>query len=379
MRNDIDNILVFRIGQLGDTLAAVPALWVIRESFPGARITLLCDQQCGKDYVLAAEVFRDSPLVDDFIFYPVDNSVKGRLLKGWRMLCLWGQLLSRRFNRLVYLVPSQREQNSIKRDLRFFRLTGIKQIIGEKGFCYFPGRQDGRPLPKVPHAADLLLSRLAIAGLIVPPPGKGRVDLAINDPERKVVDHWARSLFSDGKRPWVAIGPGSKMPVKVWPKERYEKVVNDLIDDFDIWPVVFGGKNDRDLGESLVARWGRGYVAAGSLNIRESMAAMERCVFYLGNDTGTLHMAVAAGLKCVGIYSARYYPGNWDPYGDGHKVFQKYVPCEGCLLEECCDHDMACIKAVTAEEVLQACRQMLNEKGPSHLTGKEEERVHENS
>src|SRR5207248_1871638 len=37
-------ILVFRIGQLGDTIAALPAMWAVRDHFPDAELTLLCDR-----------------------------------------------------------------------------------------------------------------------------------------------------------------------------------------------------------------------------------------------------------------------------------------------------------------------------------------------
>src|SRR5687768_5614672 len=50
------SVLIYRIGSLGDTLVALPALWAIREHFKDARITLLCDQHAGKNYVVASDL-----------------------------------------------------------------------------------------------------------------------------------------------------------------------------------------------------------------------------------------------------------------------------------------------------------------------------------
>ena len=181
----------------------------------------------------------------------------------------------------------------------------------------------------------------------------------IGEKEEAAVRHWLIELPTDGNRQWIAVGPSSKMPVKVWPEERYLKVVQQLIQEFDIWPVVFGGPEDKTLAESMVSKWARGYVAAGALTARQAMAAMEKCAFYLGNDSGTMHMAVAAGLKCVAIFSSRDYPGNWEPYTDGHIVLRTTISCEGCMLLDCIDNEMKCILAITVEQVLNACRELL--------------------
>ena len=355
MKN-VSNILIFRIGQLGDTLVSVPAMWAIREHFPDARTTLLCDGHVGKRYVLASDVLEGSGLVDNFILYPVDRSRVGRVLKVWQMLILLARLRAARFDALVYLVPSQRIPYQIKRDIRFFGLAGINQFYGTNGFQRLPEKVPGKPLPTITQEGDLLLARLAGSGIPVPRPGHGRLDVNIGEQEQKEVERWLFGLPMDGGRKWIGLGIGGKRPVTIWPSERYALVVESLISDFDIWPVVFGGPEDRDLGKSLVSQWGRGYVAAGKLKVREGIAALSRCVLFLGNDTGTMHMAAAAGVRCVGIYSSRNYPGRWVPYGEGHRAFRSSVPCEGCRLDICNEYNMRCILSISVEDVLEACR-----------------------
>jgi len=185
--------------------------------------------------------------------------------------------------------------------------------------------------------------------------------LNISEREKESVQKLLRHGGDDGGRLWIAIGPGSKMPAKVWPKDRFINVVQHLIDSHDIWPVVFGGNEDESLGRELLASWGRGYLAAGTLNIRESMAALEKCSLYIGNDTGTLHMAAFMGVRCVGLYSARDYPGAWYPYGDGHVVLRYAVPCEGCKSEVCIENNMACILSIGVDDVYRAAINSLKE------------------
>src|SRR5205807_2577976 len=143
------------------------------------------------------------------------------------------------------------------------------------------------------------LKRLAVSGI---PIGNGEnsfMDLGLGPAEAEHVSNWLSQLEPDGNRPWLAIGPGSKMPAKRWPLERFQHVVSSLIKEFDVWPVVFGGSEDRELGEELLSAWKRGYNAAGALGLRPVAAALKRCRLFLGNDTGTMHMAAAVGVRCV--------------------------------------------------------------------------------
>lgn len=328
-------ILIFHIGSLGDTLVSVPALHVIRNHFPEVRLTLLSDNQAGKNYVSPQDILEGSGLVDDYLFYPVDKSLAGKFLRPLRMICLLMALRAKRFDALIYLIRTKGREPRISRDIRFFRLAGIKKFIGTEGFVTFPNKNSGRPLPPVPQVGDQYLIRLAASGITVPPSGQGCTDLNIGESEEAAVKEWLSKLSNDGGRRWVGIGIGGKQPVNIWPLERYENVGKRLIKFFNLWPVIFGGSENQSAGDALITRWGRGYVAAGTLNVRQSIAALQRCILFVGNDTGTMHMAAAAGTKCVGIYSSRNYPGEWDPYGNGHIVLQTPVECEGCMLETC--------------------------------------------
>ncbi len=350
------SILVFRIGSLGDTLVSLPSFWAIRENFPGAKITLLCDKQVGRKYVLAADVLRGSGTVDDFLIYPAKD---GRLSQLTAMIGLMWKLRRRRFRILIYLAPSLRDPQQIERDRRFFRLAGIRRLIGMGGFQPRLKRAPDHSLATLSYEADLLLRRLASDGLRVPPPGHGRMDLGIGQVEQEEVDRWLARLPSSEGRNWIAVAPGSKMPAKIWPVERYAQVVKQLIEAYDVWPVVVGGTEDREVGNQLLATWGRGYIAAGELGLRASAAAISRCRLYVGNDTVAMHLATAVGVPCVAIFSSRAQPGLWYPYGTGHHVFRTPIDCEGCELQICIERQMECIRRIGIDEVVQACAHTL--------------------
>jgi asparagine synthase (glutamine-hydrolysing) len=367
-------ILVFRIGQLGDTIVALPAMWVVRKHFPNARLTLLCDRHPGKSYVLGADLLKDAGIFDQFESYVVDESALGSSLRPLRMVNLLSKIRRARYDLVVYLAPSTRRPEQVARDRKFFALAGIHHFIGLNGFPELPRKISGQPLAPTAAESDLLLARLAADGIPVPAPGKGLLRLGLGHLEEMEVTEWLKKFTSDGGRRWLGVGPGSKMPAKRWPEERFREVVASLIASSDVWPVVLGGSEDCEMAERLLAAWGRGYNAAGALSLRGAAAALERCALFLGNDTGTMHLAAAAQTPCVAIFSAREWPGMWFPYGVEEKVFRSQIECEGCALVECVERQNECLNRISTSEVLAACEAILRAKFRS---SKLEEAVHD--
>ena len=156
----------------------------------------------------------------------------------------------------------------------------------------------------------------------------------------------------------VAFGPGSKMPCKKWPVERFAEVGRFLTDK-GMFPVIFGGPQDRKLADSLLKNWnGMGLNLCG-VSIAESAEGLRRCAFYVGNDTGTMHLAATVGLKCVAIFSARDAPGRWHPIGTGHIILRGQVPCEGCMLTRCNKEVTECLDMIRVEHVTVAIEELI--------------------
>ena len=75
--------------------------------------------------------------------------------------------------------------------------------------------------------------------------------------------------------------------------------------------------------------WGRGHNAAGALCLRPSMAAIRRCQLYLGNDTGTMHMAAAVCTPTLALFGAS--PRRiWAPPVPSVHVIEPLEPCLLC-------------------------------------------------
>lgn len=359
---EFKNILVFRVGHLGDTIVALPALWAVRKAFPSARLTLLTNTDAkNPNYISSRNVLPSTGLFDDWMAYP-SNLGPVRSAAAYAKLAL--ALRSCGFDALFYLMTRNRTVSQIDRDLGFFRKAGIRNVLGSE---YLRQNTLGavleKPTPSVESEGEFLLRCLEFDGIKV---DRGSVfpDMGLTVAEIGTATKWLENETDHRGRRLIGIAPGSKWESKIWPEQHFEHVVGRLVDAFDVFPIVFGGPEDREVGERLTRSWETGANAAGILGIREATALLGKCDLYLGNDTGTMHMAAAAGTPCVAIFAAIDAIGRWNPFGDRNVVFRRSVECEGCQAPVCFNSHK-CLELVSPDEIHRACERLLIASGAS--------------
>ncbi|MDR3691625.1 MAG: glycosyltransferase family 9 protein [Fimbriimonas sp.] len=352
MSRDPERIGVFRIGNLGDTIVALPALWTVRKRFPNAKITYLTQQSSGQ-VTTGTEVLRAGAVYDEWMSYKSSSEGASKL----DMLKLLAKLRSKRLDMLVYL-PSHRTPQQLDRDEKFFRMAGVKQIVGMTGFRETDYRPGGSPLPTVRREVDVLLGHLKRDGVFTSDSPNSLTHLGLTEDERAFAETWLTQNGIDTSKPVIALGAGSKMPAKLWPLNRFIEVGKKLQDSRPSTFLLFGSPAERGYLEEFERQVPNSRNIAGDLTIRQSAAVFEHCDMYLGNDTGTMHIAAATGVPCVAIFSARDWPGRWYPYGDQHVVHRFATPCEGCLLQTC-DRQNECLTAIQSDAVYESARKTL--------------------
>ncbi len=214
-----------------------------------------------------------------------------------------------------------------------------------------------KPTPKVESEGEFLLRCLEFDGIEVDRDSL-LPDMGLTVAEIGTATEWLENQTDHAGRRLIGIAPGSKWESKIWPEQNYDTVVRKLVDKFGVYPIVFGGPEDREVGERLTRSWGTGANAAGELGIREAAALLGKCDLYLGNDTGTMHMAAAAGTPCVAIFAAIDAIGRWNPFGENNAVFRRSVECEGCQAPVCFNSHK-CLDLVSPDEVQLACERLL--------------------
>lgn len=351
--------MVYRIGHLGDTLVSLPAFWAIRNAFPEAQITFLTNVDArNPNYIAARSVLPEEGLFDDYLTYEKASS-KVKTVSSYVKLFI--EIRRRKFDCLYYLMTRNRTVNQIKRDERFFRLAGIENIFGTDYLAQnLLEEKPEKPRRKIKSELEFFLDTLAA--------DDSRFDLTakpemrLTKGEKDFVEKWLAVNRGEkmNSRRLLAVAPGSKWDSKIWAEERFAEVVAKLIERENIFPVVFGGSEDADKGDRLLQQWKIGANAAGQLNVRQSAALLEKCCLYLGNDTGTMHLAASVGVPCVAVFAAIDWEGRWRPFGDKHVIFREKVACEGCH-SPICPFEKQCLTGIQSEAVLAACENILKD------------------
>lgn len=318
---------------LGDLLLATPAIAALRRAFPKARITVATGSW-------SRPVVDGSPDVDDVIEVSAVVRGPGELLELIRQL-RWG-----RYDAALVL------DRSPMVSLAAF-LAGIPVRAGlnsaGRGFSLT------HPVSTSPvrHEAQLYVEVVrAIA------PNAGMPGLRFWPADDDVA--WARDALGTA-REWVAVhpgggvNPGSTLIGKRWPAERFQAITERLL-KAGLGVVVVGGP-----GEELGVPGALDLV--GRTTFGQLGAVLTRCRLFVGNDTGPMHLAVAAGTPVVAIFGPSS-PEVYGPRSGRSRVIHHGEHCSRCRfrngLVAQCRNGFACTTAVSEGEVWAAIEELLH-------------------
>jgi heptosyltransferase-3 len=348
---DSENILIFRLGSLGDTVAALPCFHLVARAFPRAELWVCTNFPVSHKAPPLGTVLDGSGLIRGYLEYPVGS-------RGIRdVLALRRRIMQLRPRALIYL-PGLRNRLRTWRDALFFKACGIKQLIG---VTY---RRDERQnlwlsdQHRYENEAERLarcLNSLGDARLNEPASWDLRLTLNERERARQILAAWP------APRHFIACAVGGKSEVQDWGRDNWLSLIGHL---GSRWPdyglLLIGATDEFDRASELCRRWpGPRLNLCGTLTPRESAAVMSSATLFLGHDSGPMHLAAAVGVSCVAVFCAHDKPGVWFPWGSGNRVIYHQTECFGCGLTVCTKYAKKCISSITVEEVSSAATELL--------------------
>ena len=304
----VRNLLIFRLGSIGDTVVALPCFHAIARAFPEHRRILLTNPPNCATASSVEAVLTGSSLIDYSLYFPIGP---GR----WRQFAALARALRKlQPEPLVYLAERSNALQ-VYRDLLFFRTAGIGRIIGATRDVKC--RLDPRT-GELEYEAERLLRSLgeAIPADLTPP----NWDLKLTEVEQKTAAEKLSGLLA--RRPLLAVAPGAKIAEKDWGEVRWAALLEMLRQRVPAASLIFiGAPVERPRTQRLAALWpGLKVNLCGELTPRESAAVLGRCDLLLCHDSGPMHLAAAQGTRCVALFGNYNRPHSWFPYGPDHVV-----------------------------------------------------------
>lgn len=331
------NIVVVRLGSLGDVIHAVPAAAALRAAFPDSRIDWLVDA-------------RHRPMVDLVTVVDTAVALERPTLAGWTDVV-------RRLRQTRYDVAL--DLQGLLKSALLARASGAPRVIGfsiwhlrEKTARPFYSQTDSPPeAPASVHVIDKNLRLLRTLGV-----DDRRIVFPFARVESRALAE-VRSALGDG-RPFALINPGGAWPNKRWPAERFGEVAAFLRDVRGLASVVLWGPGEEPLARTVADRSRGAARVAPPTSLGDLLELSRAASLMVSGDTGPLHIAAAVGTRVVAIFGPTD-PARNGPWSAEDVTVSRFGVC-GCHYERRCHRDAWCLADVTVAEVTAAIQQRLS-------------------
>lgn len=343
-------LLIILPSWIGDTVMATPALRVLRDSLPSARLIAMVKP--GIDSLIAGLRTLDEIIIADAsgAFAPVRS---GRRLRSRNPAA--AIIFRNSFSSAVTALASgARRRIGYARDARSILLTDR---------IHPPRRPDGSFA--VISAVDCYfhLARYAIRAInpgADPPSSPGPLQLDLTDADREHADMALDSLDLPHDAPIAILNPGANNTAKRWPADRFARVGEHLARFHDLNVLVTGSPAETQLCRHVASLASPPLrTLSNPLSLGSLMAIIARSRLMVTNDTGPRHIAAAFRIPVVTLFGPT--DPRWTtiptPGGEAIVVADPTLPPD--LVAD--DHPDRCrIDRIAVDRVIDAADRLLN-------------------
>ncbi len=296
----VRSLAVVRYDGLGDLAVTTAFLRELRRSLPDVRITLVVREEW-------VDLMRECPHVNDLLGFSLLNYPKYTPI--YRLLAVARFCRTELWSRGVEAVLVAQSHSAYYQPANFAFLSGAPIRIGRRA----PEVRDATTGKPVVDPGWRLLTRVdedTATGHEVEMLSSWLIRLGLSSQDQRLQLHWDAAASAEAARRLgppvsggltVALGIGASHSFKVWPLDRFIEVTRRLR-QLNARVVLIGASDLQAAADQLAATVGDGVLnLVGPMRLQETAAVLARCDLYIGNDSGPMHLAAAAGIPVVEV------------------------------------------------------------------------------
>jgi ADP-heptose:LPS heptosyltransferase len=303
-RNPCNVLIVCPIG-LGNFIMATPAIRRLHNALTDFSELYAIDGEPFQLHLLSlksgiTEMGRESDLFSSIYTWDPD---KESIAKG--MQVLW-ELRQQNFSHVLALYPTAHWKFCL-----FAKGIGAKQYLGfDYPHTSIPKKLQTKSIPvkKGLHdvdqnkkLVDSFLDSLDFAETSLTPDSWTPMELHV------AKSHTTSQLLEEvSKSRYYVCHPGSSvqrgMEGKRLPIEKFAELVQYIHQTFGVQCIPIGGPEEQGLRDTLKEKVPNRVHLHPTKSLGETVALIEGAAFFVGNDSGLMHMAVASGKRCVTFF-----------------------------------------------------------------------------
>ena len=323
------NILIVRLGALGDVVHTIPAVAAVRKAFPDARIDWLVDR-------------KHRAIVD--LVTAVDRAiaVDSNTLAGWSETI--GMLRQTKYNAAIDL-------QGLLKSAVFARASGADHVIGFS--IYHLREKTARPFYSTTENVEdehIILKNLRLLRAI--DVDSTEIVFPLRVPESDALRQLRERIPPD--RPFALINAGAAWPNKRWAPERFGALASFIRDECRMTPVVLWGPGEEPLASGIVTVSAGAAVQAPATSVTDLVALSRAAAIVVSGDTGPLHIAAAVGTPVVALFGPTD-PARNGPFSAADITVSRYEACR-CHYDRRCHESAWCLAEVSVAEVCAAVK-----------------------
>jgi heptosyltransferase III len=287
-------ILVIRLREIGDTILLTPMLRQLKQLYPEATLDVVCEDR-------NAPILAHNPNVEQLLRLP-------RKANAWEFLRFADRLRRAKYDLVV-------DSQSMPKTALLTRLTCGKTRLGFKNrwlrnrLCYTAPFVKNRL--QYTAVSNLQLLQDPCVDL-----SDEKLDVFADTESEKTAASTMRLALGE---PVIAVNPAARFVERQWTLDGYAAIA-DRLSDAGYRIMVLYGPGERDIANQVAQRMKRTCLIDYTMpNLLELRCILSKCVMYIGNDGGTKHLAIAAGIPTVTVFG--HSPDPWTPWANPrHRV-----------------------------------------------------------
>ncbi len=364
----VKNILIIRLGGLGDVVCTTPVIRNMRRGFPDARITFLTREE-------NAPALDGNPHINDLVVIPKEKQKLSFLQKQKTELQFLRDIRKKSFDVALNLSGGPRSSVITFATGASVRLGFTGQRVVQKdapekesenaqwksnAWRDFRSRVYNVPLPtRWPlYVPELLLDSVRYFGIT---PDGARLEIFLSDDDEKFAGGFFTQNGIQNNQKVVCLNPGGMHASKRWPDEYFTELADLLCaNDENIKILIIKPENYSI--ENITARMTVKPVVAENLPLKKVAAMLRKCSLFVSNDSGLKFAAVAVNVPTLTLFGSRGHVGATPPLSTQHVALFRELPCRPCYQSECPLGTLDCLRQITPQYVMNVIRKSFFDK-----------------
>lgn len=340
------NILIVKLSAVGDVIHTLPSLAALRHRFPKAHISWVVEEA-------ASDLLRNHPCLDEVIISGRKRWLKElRQAKFSQVFAEAGRFLSHLRSRRYDLAL---DFHGLFKSAILTWLSGAPRRLGYDSMQELSGLFYSEKIPEDlnRHAVDRYLDFPRHLGA---DPEKPEFPLDISEPQHRHIEGLLAEFQLGDGRNLIAINTVALWETKLWNDEKFARLADRIACELKA-SVVFTGSDPVPMEGILSQMMNPAVNLGGRTSLRELAHLYQRARLLITTDSGPMHLAAAVGTPVVALFGPTD-PVRTGPYGEGHRVLRKGLPCSPCFRKSC--SRVICMEDISVDEVFNAVKEVFD-------------------